>query len=122
MVDFDNVGEKVLSPTVLAHVVLRTSNLERMVDFYTTFLGGTITHRNEMLAFITYDHEHHRIALIGIPDALAFPIQLGLRFFVHVDVVRRPDHGICRFDEDHGVSWDIELDASAVPSHHHNMH
>jgi catechol-2,3-dioxygenase len=69
MVDFDNTEGKVLSPTVLAHVVLRTSNLERMVDFYTTFLGGTITHRNEMLVFITYDDEHHRIALVGIPDA-----------------------------------------------------
>jgi catechol-2,3-dioxygenase len=68
MVDFDNIEGKVLSPTVLAHVVLRTSNLERMVEFYTTFLGGTITHRNEMLSFITYDNEHHRIALVCIPD------------------------------------------------------
>ena len=69
MLDFNNVGDKVLSPSVLAHVVLRTSNLKRMTEFYTTFLGGTITHQNDMLAFITYDHEHHRIALLGIPDA-----------------------------------------------------
>ena len=68
MIDFDQVEGKVLSPSVLAHVVLRTANLERMTDFYTIFLGGQITHSNEMIAFITYDHEHHRIALIGIPD------------------------------------------------------
>lgn len=69
MIDFDNVGDKVLSPTVLAHVVLRTANLQRMTHFYTTFLGGQVTHSNPTIAFITYDHEHHRIALIGIPHA-----------------------------------------------------
>lgn len=61
------MGEKVLSPGVLAHVVLRTGNLEKMVDFYTTFLGGRVTYGNDFVSFITYDEEHHRIALIGIP-------------------------------------------------------
>jgi catechol-2,3-dioxygenase len=65
--DFDNVGEKVLSPSTLAHVVLRTGNFSKMVDFYTSFLGGTVTHGNDFLSFITYDEEHHRIALIGVP-------------------------------------------------------
>jgi catechol-2,3-dioxygenase len=50
MLDFDNPSDKVLSPTVLAHVVLRTANLQGMTDFYTTFLGGTVTHSNEMIA------------------------------------------------------------------------
>jgi catechol-2,3-dioxygenase len=68
MIDFDDFGKTVLSPTVLAHVVLRTANVERMTDFYTTFLGGKITHSNDMITFITYDHEHHRIALANIPD------------------------------------------------------
>jgi len=67
MTDFNNKGTKVLSPSVLAHVVLRTSNLNLMQDFYITFLGGKVSHRNDMLSFITYDHEHHRIALVGIP-------------------------------------------------------
>lgn len=66
--DFDAASAKVLSPTTLAHVVLRTANLERMVEFYTQFLGGTVTYGNEMISFITYDEEHHRIALIGLPD------------------------------------------------------
>jgi catechol-2,3-dioxygenase len=69
MLDFNQPGDKVLSPTVLAHVVLRTANLQGITQFYTTFLGGQVTHSNETIAFITYDHEHHRIALIGIPDA-----------------------------------------------------
>ncbi|KAL4801510.1 Glyoxalase/Bleomycin resistance protein/Dihydroxybiphenyl dioxygenase [Aspergillus unguis] len=65
---FDAPSTKVLSPASLAHVVLRTANLPRMVDFYTTFLGGTVTYGNEILSFITYDEEHHRIALIGVPS------------------------------------------------------
>ncbi|KIW55989.1 hypothetical protein PV05_04692 [Exophiala xenobiotica] len=67
-VDFDAPGDKVLSPVKLAHVVLRTANLEKSVNFYLDFLGGTISHRDGMLCFITYDDEHHRIALIGLPD------------------------------------------------------
>ena len=69
--DFDHHGHTVLKPSALAHVVLQTSNLKRMVDFYTEFLGGTITHRNDMIAFITYDEEHHRIAVIEVPGTAA---------------------------------------------------
>lgn len=68
MSDFDTPSAKVLSPASLAHVVLRTNNLKRMVDFYTTFLGGTVVHGDEMISFITYDHEHHRIAIVEIPS------------------------------------------------------
>jgi catechol-2,3-dioxygenase len=65
--DFDAPFMKVLSPSILAHVVLRTGNFRKMVDFYTSFLGGTITYGNDFLAFITYDEEHHRIAIIAVP-------------------------------------------------------
>lgn len=65
--NFDDVGEKVLSPSMLAHVVLRTGNFSKMVEFYSAFLGGAVTHGNEFLSFITYDQEHHRIALIDVP-------------------------------------------------------
>jgi catechol-2,3-dioxygenase len=65
--DFANPGNKVISPSSLAHVVLRTSNFQPMVDFYTTFLGGHVTYGNAFISFITYDEEHHRIAIIGVP-------------------------------------------------------
>ncbi|KIV81158.1 hypothetical protein PV11_08597 [Exophiala sideris] len=67
-VDFEAIGGKVLSPSGLAHVVLRTSNFEDMVDFYLKFLGGTVAFGNDFISFITYDEEHHRIALINISD------------------------------------------------------
>ncbi|KXH69575.1 glyoxalase/Bleomycin resistance protein/Dioxygenase [Colletotrichum salicis] len=77
--DYDAPVGKVISPSSLAHVVLRTANLARMVEFYTTFLGGTVTYGNEIISFITYDDEHHRIALIGVPGTAAKnPASCGL--------------------------------------------
>lgn len=67
-VEWDAPTAKVLSPAKLAHVVLRTNNLKTMVDYYKTFLGAEAMYENEMLAFLTYDEEHHRIALVQIPE------------------------------------------------------
>ncbi|KAF2962664.1 hypothetical protein GQX73_g10908 [Xylaria multiplex] len=63
--------EKVLSPKHMAHVVLRTPNLPAMSAFYKTFLGAHASWEGEKMAFLTYDDEHHRIALIGIPGLAA---------------------------------------------------
>jgi len=62
------VTTTVISPSKLAHVVLRTSNLQPVLDYYLAFLGAQIVHQNEMIAFLTYDDEHHRIALIRVPE------------------------------------------------------
>jgi catechol-2,3-dioxygenase len=59
---------KVIPPAKLAHVVLRTGRFKKMVKFYKNFLGANTTYENDFLCFLTYDDEHHRIALIGIPD------------------------------------------------------
>jgi catechol-2,3-dioxygenase len=60
---------KVISPSKLAHIVLRTNadNFKTMANFYKTFLGGEATYENEFLSFITYDDEHHRVAIAGVP-------------------------------------------------------
>jgi catechol-2,3-dioxygenase len=54
-------------PVQLAHVVRRTSRFQEMLDWYCTVLGAEIVHGDEMLAFLTYDQEHHRIAIANIP-------------------------------------------------------
>jgi len=66
-VTFDNPGLAVTRPQKLAHVVLKTKagKFQAMVDFYKTFLGAEASYENEFLAFLTYDEEHHRVA-IGI--------------------------------------------------------
>ena len=41
--------------------------MKTMEQFFVTFLGGRVAHSNNILSFITYDEEHHRIALISLP-------------------------------------------------------
>ena len=57
----------VVKPRQLAHVVRRTSRFEELVRWYCTVLGAEVVHSGGMLAFLTYDEEHHRIAIAGIP-------------------------------------------------------
>lgn len=56
-----------IAPTQLAHVVRRTSRFEAMLNWYQTVLGAHVVHSDGMLAFLTYDAEHHRIAIAQIP-------------------------------------------------------
>lgn len=66
-INFDEPVSVVKSPSKLAHVVLRTNNFQNMVRYYTDFLGARVQYENEFLAFLTYDDEHHRIALLQAP-------------------------------------------------------
>ena len=59
---------KVLSPSTLAHVGVRTTNLKAMVSWYQEFLGANIAYADENIAFLSYDEEHHRIAILKFPD------------------------------------------------------
>ncbi len=56
-----------ISPAKLAHVVLRVRDLPAMRDWYQTVLQADVTQESVMLCFLTYDDEHHRIALVAIP-------------------------------------------------------
>ncbi|KAI0384209.1 Glyoxalase/Bleomycin resistance protein/Dihydroxybiphenyl dioxygenase [Hypomontagnella monticulosa] len=58
---------KVLSPSRLAHVVLRTARFRPMIEWYNAVLGAHAVVETPNLAFLTYDDEHHRIAIAGIP-------------------------------------------------------
>lgn len=56
-----------ISPAKFAHFVLRTGQIDRMVEWYRTVLGARIVFRDERLCFLSYDDEHHRLALIQVP-------------------------------------------------------
>lgn len=78
-IDFDAPVSIVKSPSKLAHVVLRTNNFQSMVRYYQDFLGAQVIFENEMLAFLSYDDEHHRIALVQVPGTQAkAPTTCGL--------------------------------------------
>lgn len=67
-IDFDAPAEKVISPSALAHVFLRTNKFQAMVEFYKKFLGAQVRWESKSTAFISYDEEHHRIAIAAIPN------------------------------------------------------
>jgi catechol 2,3-dioxygenase-like lactoylglutathione lyase family enzyme len=54
-------------PERFAHFVLRTSNPAPMRDWYKTVLAARIVFEDDRLCFLTYDDEHHRLALITVP-------------------------------------------------------
>ena len=60
-------------PVRLAHIVFLTADLQRMIDWYCTVLGAHVVNRNDHIAFLTYDDEHHRVALIAPPDIAPRP-------------------------------------------------
>jgi catechol-2,3-dioxygenase len=67
-IDFNKPSTTVTSPAKLAHVVLRTGKFNEMVSFYKIFLGAQATYENQFLSFLTYDDEHHRIAIAAVPN------------------------------------------------------
>ncbi len=63
----------IAAPVKLAHVVLRTGRYEAMRHWYQTVLNASTQFANEFLTFLTYDDEHHRIAIAHTPGAEARP-------------------------------------------------
>lgn len=56
-----------VAPIKFAHLVLRTSRYEEMVAWWRLLLDAEVRHGNEFLSFLSYDDEHHRIAIVAIP-------------------------------------------------------
>ncbi|MEC9364606.1 MAG: VOC family protein [Pseudomonadota bacterium] len=68
------------APDYWAHWVLKSTRRERMVEWYRTVFGARVVFTNERLTFMTWDQEHHRVAIIRMPWAvrLLAPLQ-GIR-------------------------------------------
>jgi catechol 2,3-dioxygenase-like lactoylglutathione lyase family enzyme len=56
-----------VSPQKLAHFVLKTNNYEAIVDWYTKVLNARVGIKLPHVAFLTYDDEHHRLAVCNVP-------------------------------------------------------
>jgi catechol-2,3-dioxygenase len=50
-----------------AHVVYQTGQADAMRDWYCTLLDGHVVYEDQALTFITFDEEHHRVALLHPP-------------------------------------------------------
>ena len=56
-------------PTQLAHVVFQTRRFDEMLNWYQTALEVDIRFKQDLLAFLSFDSEHHRIALVNLSIA-----------------------------------------------------
>jgi len=80
------VEPALVTPTKFAHYVLRVSDMEKSVAWYSAVLGMQVVHQNPMIAFMTYDDEHHRLAMVQVPanDQVSKETRMGLPGLDHV--------------------------------------
>jgi catechol-2,3-dioxygenase len=64
-------SHSITPPRRLAHIALRTNQLGHMVDWYCNVLGAHVAYGSDKIAFLTYDEEHHRIALLAMSEYAA---------------------------------------------------
>jgi catechol-2,3-dioxygenase len=57
-----------ISPAIFAHFVVRTSNYDAMRRWYETVLNARTVFDDGRICFLTYDEEHHRLAIVNVPD------------------------------------------------------
>ena len=62
-----------LAPLKFEHAVLRTTRLQAMVDWYTTVLQAEVAFSNGAIAFLSYDEQNHRIAIVARPGTVERP-------------------------------------------------
>lgn len=55
-----------IRPRSFAHVVYRSYRFEQMLDWYVRVFNGKVQYRSPVIAFVTYDEEHHRVALLNL--------------------------------------------------------
>jgi catechol-2,3-dioxygenase len=74
------MNAETVTPNKLAHVVLRTrGRYDEMVEWYLTVLNARVVAQAPHTAFLTYDEEHHRIAIVNAPQLNARdPLAEGL--------------------------------------------
>ena len=61
----------VISPVKISHYGIRTTRIEIMKDWYLTVLGAAVVFESDKVCLMTFDDEHHRVALIHVDEAHA---------------------------------------------------
>jgi catechol-2,3-dioxygenase len=64
--DPEETAMSAIRPRQLAHVVYRTRRFGEMIEWYRKAFHARVGSRNGGLAFLSYDDEHHRFALVDL--------------------------------------------------------
>ena len=76
-----------IRPARFVHVVYRTRQFDRMISWYQTVFDCKVQYQNPVLAFLTYDDEHHRVAIINLTAVQPDSGKDGRRGVIGVDHV-----------------------------------
>src|SRR2546428_4782139 len=60
-----NAAARRVVPKKLAHFVIRTNHFAEMLTWYRSVFQAKTSFENPVIAFLTYDDEHHRIAFLN---------------------------------------------------------
>jgi catechol-2,3-dioxygenase len=63
-----------IAPAKFSHVLYVTADLEALVSWYRIVLEAQPVFCDENICFLTYDAEHHRIAIARAPGLVARPV------------------------------------------------
>lgn len=76
-----------LAPDYLAHWVVKTARSDEVIAWYRTVFGARVIHEDSKIAFLTWDEESHRLALVKVPRLLRylFPLSRLRRKFYGID-------------------------------------
>lgn len=55
-----------IRPKTFAHIVYRTYRFDEMIGWYVKVFGGKVQYQSPVIAFVTYDEEHHRVAFMNL--------------------------------------------------------
>jgi catechol-2,3-dioxygenase len=68
-------------PARLAHIVFNTNDLPAMLAWYRTTLEAETVFATDKIAFLSYDEEHHRIALVATQEFAPHPPENAVGFY-----------------------------------------
>lgn len=57
---------KTISPVKLSHFLVRTTRFELLKDWYMTVLGAAVVFESDKICLLTFDTEHHRVAILRV--------------------------------------------------------
>jgi len=66
-----------ITPKQMAHMVIKTPRFEEVVAWYKTLFQADTVFENERVIFLTFDDEHHRIAIAHAPDIDSYDPKRG---------------------------------------------
>lgn len=70
-------GKEPLCPDFIAHWVVKTARAPQMIDWYSRVFGARVMHEDATIAFLSWDHESHRLALVKMPTSLRYVFPLA---------------------------------------------